>query len=105
MRARRRVAPSLALALAVTAMATSAMTAAMIWLEGGGGLWPGLVRYQGQLHHQLADALRAGNPIHAALVLGTLSLFYGVAHAVGPGTARLSLVPTCLPTGPRSGAE
>lgn len=54
----------------------------------GEGPWLALVNYQGQLHHQLADALRAlrdGSTLHAALVLGGLSLLYGVVHAVGPG--------------------
>lgn len=84
----RRLAPShwiIVLALAFAASPAAAANAA--WLSAG-GWWLELMRYQGQLHHQLADAmrgLREGDPVHAALILGALSLFYGVVHAAGPG--------------------
>ena len=69
-----------------------AMTAVMIWLEGG-AVMAGLVWYQGSSTTSWPMRCAPATCFHAALVLGTLSLFYGVAHAVGPGTARLSLIP------------
>lgn len=67
---------------------THAVQAASLssWL--GGGWWTELIQYQASLHRQLAGALRGlrdGNPVHAAWVLGSLSLLYGVVHAAGPG--------------------
>jgi ABC-type nickel/cobalt efflux system permease component RcnA len=73
--------------LAVVTAAHAAQPATLPWLVDG-GWWVELVQYQGSLHRQLAGALRGlreGDPAHAAWVLGSLSLLYGVVHAIGPG--------------------
>lgn len=70
-------------AIAIDAAQASDLTS---WL--GGGWWTDLLHYQSSLHRQLAGALRGlrdGDPVHAAWVLGSLSLLYGVLHAAGPG--------------------
>lgn len=57
-----------------------------------GGWWRQFVQLQGQLHRELATALRGlrqGDPVHAAWLLGSLSLLYGVLHAAGPGHGKV----------------
>ena len=85
-RRERVVAAVLAVVLALAAMQLA--QAASLSSLAGGGWWTELVRYQGSLHRQLAAALRGlreGDPVHAAWALGSLSLLYGVVHAVRPG--------------------
>lgn len=76
------------LAMASCLAATQAVQAASLSSWIGGGWWLDLLQYQTGLHRQLAGALRGlrdGDPLHAAWVLGSLSLLYGVVHAAGPG--------------------
>jgi nickel/cobalt exporter len=85
---RRRLAGLKTLGVLLCLAAAPAARAAGVSTWLGGGWWLDLVQYQTDLHRQLAGALRGlreGDPTHAALVLGGLSLFYGVLHAAGPG--------------------
>lgn len=74
--------------LALCVVTIDAAPAASLSSWVGGGWWSELLQFQASLHRQLAGALRGlreGDPLHAAWVLGSLSLLYGVVHAAGPG--------------------
>lgn len=88
MTCRRPATAALLVTVLLCLVTTHAVQAASLSSWVGGGWWTELIQYQASLHRQLAGALRGlrdGNPVHAAWVLGSLSLLYGVVHAAGPG--------------------
>lgn len=84
----RRLATVAIWGLALCVVTIDAAPAASLSSWVSGGWWSELLQFQASLHRQLAGALRGlreGDPLHAAWVLGSLSLLYGVVHAAGPG--------------------